>query len=173
MFNIPLFSQVYNYLFPESNLENIQTKQNNYQNRFYYLSLLKDDNNKFSIHGFWPQYDENKYPTFCKEVEFNIDTLEPLMDELNEYWFSTEEKNQDFWRHEYQKHGSCVFTQMNEYQYFSKTLELYLQAVKLELPQKYYNSETQKCLIPVNLKFEFESESESELSSTDTNTVGR
>ena len=42
------------------------------------------------------------------------------MDELNEYWFSTEEKNQDFWRHEYQKHGSCVFTQMNEYQYFSK-----------------------------------------------------
>ena len=45
MFNIPLFSQVYNYLFPDSNLENIQTKQNNYLNRFYYLSLLKDDNN--------------------------------------------------------------------------------------------------------------------------------
>ena len=89
--------------------------------------------------------------------------------------FQQKKKNQDFWRHEYQKHGSCVFTQMNEYQYFSKTLKLYLQAVKLELPQKYYNSETQKCLIPVNLEFEFESESESELelSSTDTNTVGR
>ena len=69
------------------------------------------------------------------------------------------EKNDDFWKHEYVKHGSCMFTNMNELQYFSKTLELYKDAVKLGLPEKYEENEKNKdyirCLIPVSLDFKF------------------
>ena len=65
--------------------------------KFYYLSLIKEKDNSWSIHGLWPQYSENKYPTFCKKVNFDINTLEPILSELNDKWYSfnkTEEKNQ-------------------------------------------------------------------------------
>ena len=81
---------------------------------FYYLSLLKEEENKWSIHGLWPQYTKEKYPTYCKEVTFDVTKLDSIMDDLNKYWFSTEEKNTDFWKHEWEKHGSCMFNKCDE-----------------------------------------------------------
>ena len=77
------------------------------------------------------------------------------MNELEENWYSTEEKNSDFWKHEWEKHGSCVFTYMTEFDYFKKTLDLFKEATEKGLPDKYYNKEHNNCLIPVNLDFTF------------------
>ena len=122
--------------------------------RFYYLSLIKETDG-YSIHGLWPQTSSIKYPTYCKKVDFYISTLTPIMNELEENWYSTEEKNQDFWKHEWEKHGSCVFTYMTEFDYFKKTLDLFKEAKEKGLPDKYYNKEHNNCLIPVNLDFTF------------------
>ena len=124
--------------------------------KFYYLSLIKEQNNTFSIHGLWPQYSPTQYPSYCKEVSFSLDKLQPILPDLNKYWYSTMEKNADFWEHEYKKHGSCVFTEITEYEYFEKALKLYKEAIKANLPQKYYNPENNKCLIPVSIDFKLE-----------------
>lgn len=126
--------------------------------RFYYLSLIKNeayDENEFSIHGLWPQNSKTDFPSYCKRVNFQLSKLVPILPDLNKYWYSDREKNVDFWKHEYSKHGSCVFTPMNEYQYFKKALDLYHEAVQLNLPDKYYDPDSFHCLIPVTLDFEF------------------
>ena len=92
---------------------------------FYYLSLSKEADGFYSIHGLWPQYSLNSYPTFCRPVNFSVDKLESIMDKLNKYWDSTKDKNKDFWKHEYEKHGSCMFYAMSEFDYFNKIVELY------------------------------------------------
>jgi len=126
--------------------------------RFYYLSLINEGNNKWSIHGLWPQYSPTSYPTYCGKVSFDITKLELILPELNQYWYSenkTEQKNEEFWKHEYVKHGSCVFTPLTELEYFEKTLELYKSALGQNLPLSHYNKKTKKCLIPVDLSFNF------------------
>ena len=57
-----MFNLIYNYFYPpKEELED-----------FYYLSLLKEQDGSFSIHGLWPQTTLDKYPTFCKKVDFDI-----------------------------------------------------------------------------------------------------
>ena len=50
---------------------------------FYYLSLIKEEDG-WSIHGLWPQTNINKYPQYCKIVNFDIRKLNPIIDELKE-----------------------------------------------------------------------------------------
>ena len=105
---------------------------------FYYLSLIleNEEENKWSIHGLWPQYSKNEYPKYCKKVEFKIEKLESIIEELNKKWYSNIEKNNDFWKHEYEKHGSCMFTDISEFDYFNLVLNLYKEAIQLNLPNK-------------------------------------
>ena len=150
-----LYYSIFGTEYPDNNINSKIDKSNS----FYYLSLFnesKDINNpKFSIHGLWPQYNKTTYPSYCRDIIFNVDELKPIISDLNTYWYSNMEKNQDFWEHEYKKHGSCMFTKMTELQYFQKALDLYYQAKSQGLPVKFYNSDTHKCLIPVSLEFEF------------------
>ena len=137
-----MLSSIYNYLFSKKDT------------RFYYLSLIKETNNTFSIHGLWPQNSKTDYPTFCKKVKFSIKELEPIIDELNKFWYSKFSKNTEFWKHEYMKHGSCMFCSMTEYEYFDKTLYLYNKVIAQDLTN-YYPVKDNKCLIPVDLNFNF------------------
>jgi len=121
---------------------------------FYYLSLLKDSTG-WSIHGLWPQYNKGSYPSFCKPVEFNIDKLSNIKDKLELYWHSDRGNDPHFWKHEWEKHGSCMFNNCDEFHYFNTALELYQKALDKNLPDKYFNSNKNQCLIPVNLNFEF------------------
>ena len=82
--------------------------------KFYYLSLIKT-NNTWHIHGLWPQYSEDSYPTYCKTVSFDLNKLNSILSKLEKYWYSEDEKNEDFWCHEWKKHGSCMFTNINEF----------------------------------------------------------
>ena len=140
----------YNYFIGTNSIKKKDSK------KFYYVSLIKEPNNKWSIHGLWPQYSKNSYPTFCKKVKFDINKLESILPELNEKWYSNEEKNEDFWKHEWEKHGSCMFLDMNEEEYFKKTLDLFTIAQQIDLPNDFYDSKTKKCLIPIDLGFNFD-----------------
>ena len=125
---------------------------------FYYLSLIQESPTEYTIHGLWPQTSTTQYPTYCHPVNFEIKSLEPILDKLEQYWYSRQHTlalDEKFWKHEYEKHGSCVFTPMTELEYFQNTITLYEKALELNLPQKFYNPETKKCLIPVNQKLEF------------------
>ena len=125
---------------------------------FYYLSLFRESATTWSIHGLWPQTNAHTYPTYCHKVTFDPDLLAPLLEKLEQYWYSqghTLTLDEKFWKHEYEKHGSCVYTPMNELEYFQNTIQLYEKALELGLPNTYYNPETKKCLIPVNQKLEF------------------
>jgi len=142
----------YNYLFGMKKMKEIKK---NDTDKFYYLSLIKETEG-WSIHGLWPQYNKNQYPSFCREVNFDIKKLEPILKDLNEKWYSEDNKNENFWKHEWEKHGSCMFTELNELEYFEKTLELFDTALQIDLPGDFYNEETKKCLIPLTLDFKFD-----------------
>ena len=151
-----MFWTLYQYIFNknEKNNENKDNKIND--SRFYYLSLLKENTDTgWSIHGLWPQYDEKNYPVYCKKVVFDNTKLEPILSNLEENWYSNKGTDEDFWKHEWEKHGSCVFSDIDELQYFSTALKLFFEAVDKTLPEKYYNQDKNTCLIPVDLNFNF------------------
>jgi ribonuclease T2 len=117
--------------------------------KFYYLALLLEKD-KWSIHGLWPQYNKSDYPTYCKEVSFDIEKLSPILDELNKYWSSYEKSDNDvFWEHEWKKHGSCYFKNIDELGYFETTLRLYHQVIAEDLVEKYRDGD--RAMIPFDL----------------------
>ena len=122
--------------------------------KFYYLSLIKDKDGSWSIHGLWPQNSVSDYPTYCKKLVFDPRKIDSIRSELEQKWHSyVNTKNDSFWAHEWEKHGSCVFTPMSELDYFKRTLDLFDWALEKDLPKKFQANG--KCLIPVNLQFQF------------------
>ena len=122
-------------------------------NNFYYLSLIKEGEDEWSIHGLWPQNSSTTYPSYCKKVDFDINKIKSLINLLNKYWYSDRVQDYDFWKHEWEKHGSCMFEEIDEYNYFNKTIELYEFVIKNVNIDKYYNNKNKKCLIPFDLNF--------------------
>ena len=124
---------------------------------FYYLSLIKESDGFYSIHGLWPQYSLNSYPTFCRTVNFSLDKLEPIIDKLNKYWKSNRGDNKYFWKHEYEKHGSCMFYPISEFDYFNKTIQLYEYALVNNIIKKLSdkNDNPDKLMIPLDIHFNF------------------
>ncbi len=103
---------------------NIFDKKNN----FYYLALKRENtDHSWSIHGLWPQYNDKTYPKYCQNIKFDPSKIELIVDELNKFWYSTEEKNEQFWCHEWEKHGTCMFDQSDEFDYFKKALSLFVE----------------------------------------------
>lgn len=127
--------------------------------RFYYLSLLKNDNCAYgyTIHGFWPQFSKTSYPQFCKKVTFDINKLKPIENDLISFWELPEDTNKleiKFWSHEWCKHGSCMFKEMGELEYFQTALKLYENIMKMGLGfniEKYKKGKNY--LIPFDLNF--------------------
>ena len=119
---------------------------------FYYLSLINDNNKGWSIHGLWPQYSKKSYPTFCKVVDFDIKSLNPIIQDLHKHWYSTLEKDDLFWEHEWKKHGSCMFSNSDELSYFKKALELYVTVIEGDIIKKFQVSDN-KSMIPFDKEF--------------------
>lgn len=80
--------------------------------------------NDFVIHGLWPQYNNNSYPSFCLPCEeFQPSLLNKNL--IQKYWSDTKLSNDidwDFLKHEWEKHGCC--SGMNFQEYFDKALSL-------------------------------------------------
>lgn len=121
-----------------------------FDTRFYYLSLIKEPHG-WSIHGLWPQYSENSYPKYCKKIDFDIKKLDTIIDRLNAVWYSNQEPNAEFWQHEWEKHGTCMFDNMDEFEYFQKVIDLYKTAIETNSIDKY--ADGNKCMIPFDLNF--------------------
>lgn len=91
-------------------------------------ALPKDD--EWSIHGIWPTKYHTEGPNFCnKSLPFNATALNPIKSELEVKWIDVQNERDaySFWRHEWEKHGTCavVLPAFNsELKYFEKGLEL-------------------------------------------------
>lgn len=83
----------------------------------------------WSIHGMWPSRtgsDVATYPCQCTTESFDETELKTVLGEMKTNWASYTGEDDQFWSHEWSKHGTCstpvAKTQLD---YFSKTLNTF------------------------------------------------
>ncbi|CAE7377266.1 unnamed protein product [Symbiodinium pilosum] len=88
----------------------------------YELKLQKcQGSDNWTIHGLWPEWDNG-----CPGSQFDITALASMRSDLDQKWMSCPEfgeSNENFWKHEWEKHGTC--SGMQEASFFQKGLQLY------------------------------------------------
>lgn len=79
----------------------------------------------FTIHGLWPQYQNESWPEWCDpENKFDIDAVKDLLDQMNIEWPML--YMPDFWQHEWDRHGTCALSVFSsQHEYFESTLKLH------------------------------------------------
>ncbi|XP_071079348.1 ribonuclease Oy-like [Haliotis cracherodii] len=84
----------------------------------------------WTVHGLWPNSRSGKEPSDCNSSwPFDFDKIKSLETNLTAQWpnlFTDTAKN-DFWSHEWDKHGTCATSLPatdNEFNYFSAALQL-------------------------------------------------
>ncbi|XP_074108912.1 ribonuclease Oy-like [Cotesia typhae] len=91
-------------------------------------NLPRDE--EWTIHGIWPTQNHKEGPSYCnKSMKFDSAKLTLIEDELELKWIDVENgtKPFSFWKHEWEKHGTCAMVLpevSDEYKYFKKGLEL-------------------------------------------------
>lgn len=118
--------------------------------KFYYLALLRTEDKEFpySIHGLWPQEGVHTWHACPKNHTFDPERLRVLLPQLHEHWHSFCGEDEDFWKKEWEKHGSC--TGLTEVEYFQKTLECFK---KVQSKGKEWVQQ-RSTKIPFDLRFE-------------------
>jgi len=98
--------------------------------KYYLLTAQKWCTSEYQIHGLWPQYDVDTYPSYCIDAYY-VEPEDELKNEMEKYWSSCD--NSDLWKHEWLKHGTCTEEQnnFNEYTYFNTTVNLFSQNLNL------------------------------------------
>ena len=71
----------------------------------------------WTLHGLWPQWAET-----CTEEKFDKSQVSSILDRLNSGWPSCQGPADEFWSHEWSKHGTC--SGMSQLAYFTKALDL-------------------------------------------------
>lgn len=97
------------------------------KNESHSCSLPKRD--EWTIHGIWPTKFHTIGPLYCNKLPFNSSTLAPIESELKENWIDIQQgsKPYSFWKHEWDKHGTCAMTVQalnSEFKYFQVALNL-------------------------------------------------
>lgn len=98
------------------------------------VCLLPSQKGIWTIHGIWPTRFGSIGPAFCnKSAVFDVDTLKPFMEQLQQFWLNIEKGNaaqtavvlsripieslnsvfagtptESLWKHEWLKHGTCA-----------------------------------------------------------------
>lgn len=86
---------------------------------------------KWSIHGAWPENNNGSYPqNCCTEHHFDAKILKPIESDLIAHWKTLQAHgtNENFWSHEYEKHGTCAIESpllKDELSYFQNTLNAF------------------------------------------------
>jgi len=82
----------------------------------------------FTLHGLWPQYTDNGYPSFCTQEPFKRSCAEDVgMDTMEQYWPNVQANPgdsdyDDFWMHEWTKHGTC--STLDQTTYYQTAIDL-------------------------------------------------
>ncbi|XP_078171681.1 extracellular ribonuclease LE-like [Carex rostrata] len=115
-----------------------------------YPSYGKPPSN-FGIHGLWPNYNNSSYPANCDPNNpFNISQIQDLVTSLRTNWPSLACPSIDstsYWQHEWNKHGTCSESVMNQHAYFQVNLNLksrikllqYLQSAGITPNNEFYS----------------------------------
>jgi len=97
---------------------------------FYCLAFQKWCSTDYKIHGLWPDYNANSYPSYCNDTPFDLQQLEksPKYERILKYWYDcTYEDTIALYQHEWLKHGTCVASQIgySQNEYFEKVIDLF------------------------------------------------
>ena len=74
----------------------------------------------WTLHGLWPEWQNE-----CEGPDFDENVLKDIHDEMEKKWPSCPEygeSEQEFWSHEWKKHGTC--SGMGQLEYFKKALQM-------------------------------------------------
>ncbi|KAK7362331.1 hypothetical protein VNO77_04441 [Canavalia gladiata] len=93
----------------------------------------------FTIHGLWPNFNNGSYPSNCNIAQnpFNQSKITDLIPRAQTKWPSlscsggkktennnTSSDNTRFWKHEWDKHGTCSDSILDQHAYFEVSLNL-------------------------------------------------
>ncbi|KAJ9554305.1 hypothetical protein OSB04_018350 [Centaurea solstitialis] len=82
----------------------------------------------FGIHGLWPNRNNGSYPSNCDANNpFDASKISDLTSKMESDWptLSCPSNNGlTFWGHEWDKHGTCSESVLNQHDYFATTLSL-------------------------------------------------
>ncbi|KAG9091901.1 ribonuclease T2-like, partial [Ceratobasidium sp. 370] len=95
--------------------------------QFWDFSPAVGPSDAWTIHGLWPDHCDGTYDANCAPERelYNITAVlqksghQNLLNFMNKYWLNNNGTNEEFWEHEYNKHGTCISTL--EPQCFKKT----------------------------------------------------
>ena len=90
--------------------------------------LDRIEKNTLTIHGLWPTLINGKQLRDCTSGVIIKITNSELSHQMNRYWMSFQIDNEQFWSHEYNKHGYCMVEEKNwnNYEnYFNSVINLY------------------------------------------------
>lgn len=83
----------------------------------------------FTVHGLWPQRRDGTWPEFCAPGdELDVDEIADLVPDMARVWPSwSASANEDFWNHEWTRHGTCAATVLGGHQhaFFADALALH------------------------------------------------
>lgn len=89
--------------------------------------------NDFSIHGLWPEYFNGSWPQDCylnhdwpeDDIRREFRLTDELEVKLNENWSSYKPDSRGFWKHEWDKHGTCYEPNKGSVEFFDLVLKQY------------------------------------------------
>ncbi|XP_010937157.1 extracellular ribonuclease LE [Elaeis guineensis] len=82
----------------------------------------------FGIHGLWPNNNDGSYPSNCDpDSPYDQSKIRDLIPTMQAKWPTLACPSGDgsaFWKHEWEKHGTCSESILNQHSYFNTTLNL-------------------------------------------------
>ncbi|CAL8585010.1 Ribonuclease T2 precursor (RNase T2) [Xanthoria parietina] len=114
------------------------------QTQFWDSDPPTGPNDSWTVHGLWPDNCDGTYEQYCdpNRQYTNISAIiaaagkTELLTYMNKYWKDYQGDDEDFWEHEWDKHGTCISTlepgcydkytpQQEVVAYFQKAVDLY------------------------------------------------
>ncbi|XP_073295146.1 extracellular ribonuclease LE-like [Primulina huaijiensis] len=82
----------------------------------------------FGIHGLWPNYKDGSYPSNCDPNDpFDQSKISDLISRMQQNWPTLacpSGSGSTFWAHEWDKHGTCSESVLDQHGYFKSALNL-------------------------------------------------
>ncbi|CAL9162660.1 unnamed protein product, partial [Musa hybrid cultivar] len=93
----------------------------------------------FGIHGLWPNYNDGSYPSNCDPNNpYDASKVRDLLSTMRQKWPTLACPSSDgtqFWTHEWEKHGTCSESVLDQHGYFQAALKLKKQVDVLRILQ--------------------------------------